>query len=548
MNKKLITGLIVLMSISLVGIILVQLFWIRNAIEIKEKQFDRDVTSSMTNIVDRLQTNDAVMFISSSMKDQGKPVVQTLENYSFVDYGFQDSLLNDIIIVSKSENNKDLNRSEYKFIAEVSNEDDKEIFLSSTHEKNKPGYSILSFGNEFEQEIILSEEEDTVEIALISSTDKYRYRIKKINNVIKRLTWEYVTRDEPIEHRLDLQAVQDIISDEFKNKGLPHNFEFGILADSIDDSEFSFVSGQFYEIKENNVYKTSLFPDDIFNKSSSLLISFPDKGAHVRKSISILLFGSVFFTLIILTTFGVTIHIIFRQKKISEIKSDFINNMTHEFKTPIATISLAADSMTNPKVIRDKTNVSYYAGIIKEENKRMNSQVEHVLQMSLLDRNDLNLNIENYDIHRLINKAIRNIGLQLKEKNGQINTHFDAVSHYALIDEIHFTNVLYNLIDNALKYNNKEPLITIRTQNHNNELEVIIEDNGIGMSKDIQKRIFDKFFRTQTGNIHNIKGFGLGLSYVKAIINACGGKVAVKSEPAKGTRFIINLLTPDHEN
>lgn len=253
------------------------------------------------------------------------------------------------------------------------------------------------------------------------------------------------------------------------------------------------------------------------------------------------LMGSTIFTLIILITFIITMSIILRQKKMSEIKSDFINNMTHEFKTPIATISLAADSITNAKVIDSPDMIRYFTEIIKEENKRMNSQVENVLQMSLIDKRDFRFLIQETDIHDIIRRAVNNIGLQIEKREGNIETVLNAEQSMVLTDEHHFMNVLNNLLDNANKYSVEQPIIKIITENTPSGILIIVEDHGIGISKEEQFRIFDKFYRVHTGNIHNIKGFGLGLSYVKAVIQALGGKISLKSEVGKGSSFMIEL-------
>jgi signal transduction histidine kinase len=232
---------------------------------------------------------------------------------------------------------------------------------------------------------------------------------------------------------------------------------------------------------------------------------------------------------------------IIRQKRLSDIKSDFINNMTHEFKTPIATISLAADAINNPKIISKEKEVKYYTDIIREENQRMNKQVENVLRMSLLDKHELELNQIESDIHELISIAVAKAGLLLKERDGRIKEKLEASNFIFSVDRDHFTNAILNLFDNSIKYSEDKPLIEVRTKDVDKGLSIIVKDHGIGMGRDIQQKIFDKFYRKSSGNIHNIKGFGLGLSYVKAIVEACGGTIKVKSEAGKGSEFEIIL-------
>jgi len=230
-----------------------------------------------------------------------------------------------------------------------------------------------------------------------------------------------------------------------------------------------------------------------------------------------------------------------RQKKLSEIKNDFINNMTHEFKTPLATISLAVDALKNEKVIQDRQKSEYFTGIIKEENRRMNKQVETILQASLLDRQEQQLNLTSIHAHTVIQEAMENFQLQLDGKGGRSELQLNAKNDLVSADEVHFTNLISNLIDNAVKYSKENLLIRITTHSTTKSLIIRIEDNGIGMSKETQRRIFEKFYRAHTGNIHNVKGFGLGLSYVKTIVEAHQGKIKVDSMVGKGTTFTLEF-------
>ncbi|MGN6568936.1 MAG: sensor histidine kinase, partial [Flavipsychrobacter sp.] len=233
---------------------------------------------------------------------------------------------------------------------------------------------------------------------------------------------------------------------------------------------------------------------------------------------------------------------LFNQKKLSEIKSDFINNMTHELKTPLATISLAIDALTNEKVIHDSNKVKYYSGMIKEENKRMNKQVEKILQAAKIERQEIKLNLQHLDVHEIIHKVTDNLILQIQEKHGTLSLKLNAPRHRVEADEVHFSNIIFNLIDNAMKYSKDNLHVDVETQMAgNNAIAIRVRDNGIGMNKETQSRIFEKFYRAHTGNLHNVKGFGLGLSYVKAMVEAHGGKIKVESTLGKGSTFTITL-------
>ena len=272
-----------------------------------------------------------------------------------------------------------------------------------------------------------------------------------------------------------------------------------------------------------------------------LIVVVHDFKGLVQGEMRFMIISAVFFTLMIIAAFSVTVNALLRQKKLSEIKNDFINNMTHEFKTPLATISLAVDALRNEKVVQDREKSGYFTGIIKEENRRMNKQVETILQASLLDRQDQQLNLRSLHVHQIIQEAMENFQLQLEGKGGSAELQLNAKSDLIEADEVHFMNLITNLIDNAVKYSKDNLLIKITTHSTAKSLVIRIEDNGIGMSKETQRRIFEKFYRAHTGNLHNVKGFGLGLSYVKTIVEAQRGKIKVDSAIGKGTTFTLEF-------
>lgn len=284
-----------------------------------------------------------------------------------------------------------------------------------------------------------------------------------------------------------------------------------------------------------NLNTGGILPDEL------LVVVIPDFQNIVLRQMRLMIGGSIFFTLVIIAAFYVTVYALLRQKKLSEIKNDFINNMTHEFKTPLATISLAVDALKNEKVVQDRQKSEYFTGIIKEENRRMNKQVETILQASLLDRQEQQLNLAPIHAHNIIQEALENFQLQLDGKGGRAELQLNAKNDLINADEVHFTNLVSNLIDNAVKYSKENLLIKITTHSTSKSLVIRIEDNGIGMTKETQRRIFEKFYRAHTGNLHNVKGFGLGLSYVKTIVEAHQGKIKVDSLVGKGTTFSLEF-------
>ena len=273
----------------------------------------------------------------------------------------------------------------------------------------------------------------------------------------------------------------------------------------------------------------------------NLVIIIPNFNEQVWQSLTWMIVISAIFTLILITAFYLTLKTLLNQKKLSEIKSDFINNMTHEFKTPLATISLAVDALKNEKVQNDTTKMQYFSGIIKEENMRMNKHVETILQAALMDKQELKMNLKPMSVHEIIRDVMDNFELVLHEKNATSQLMLNAQNDTAMVDEVHFTNLISNLFDNAIKYSKENLQIKVITHSSNKYLVVRIEDNGIGMSKETVKRIFEKFYRAHTGNLHNVKGFGLGMSYVKTVIDAHKGKIKVDSTQGKGSSFTLEI-------
>ncbi len=337
------------------------------------------------------------------------------------------------------------------------------------------------------------------------------------------------------------EEVREIITEKLKQNNIRLSFEYCVT----NYFNFSILQSDGFRMEDAHSAKTiALAPEDAVRAREILFLSiYEDKNAIIREMLWMII-ASVVFTTIIVLAFFVTLRTLFNQKKLSEIKSDFINNMTHELKTPLATISLAIDALTNEKVIHDTDKIKVYSSMIKEENKRMNKQVEKILQAARLEKEEIKLNIQQLDTHQIISKVADNMTLQIQEKQGTLTLKLNATNPVVDADEVHFSNIIFNLLDNAMKYSKDAPHIEVQTLNTGNGmLSIKIKDNGIGMDKETQSRIFEKFYRAHTGNIHNVKGFGLGLSYVKAIVDAHGGKIKVESAPGKGSTFTL-ILSP----
>ena len=368
---------------------------------------------------------------------------------------------------------------------------------------------------------------------------------KKNDDVLSTLSGSPLT----ITHKFNRDEIQAKIKNAFQIHGLKEtHFEFAVTPTSMigEQVESDNFAKEYQDTLKNKfiVYPLSSPSGSISEGVSPeelLVVVIPDFKQNVWKQMSWTIIGSILFTILIFIAFFVTLMALLKQKKLSEIKSDFINNMTHEFKTPLATISLAVDALKNEKVMQDRPKTDYFTGIIKEENKRMNKQVETILQAAMLDKQQIQLNLKTLHAHDLIQTAVNNMKLPVEEKQGKLEVALEATEDLVLADEVHFTNLVNNLLDNAVKYSKDNLVIKLTTQNVNHHFRIKIEDNGIGMNKETLHRIFEKFYRAHTGNLHNVKGFGLGLSYVKTIVNAHHGKIKAESTLGKGSCFIIDM-------
>lgn len=356
-----------------------------------------------------------------------------------------------------------------------------------------------------------------------------------------------VLKPRLVSHQFSLTEVKEMIESSLKKEDIKKiNYEFAII-DNKNESEMFTKDFEKTFIDSNNrkrfVYNITDAgtPYENLGLAQRLEILVPNFEKQVWGSLIWILIGSGLFTIIIFAAFYITVRTLFTQKKLSEIKSDFINNMTHEFKTPIATISLAVDALRNEKVLADVNKINYFSGIIKEENKRMNNQVETILQAALLEKKELQFNTKQINANILIATVLDNYGLQLNEKNGKCCLELDAQNDLIDVDELHFANVISNLIDNAIKYSKENLIIKIKSYNNSNSFYFEVEDNGIGMSKDTVKNVFEKFYRAHTGNVHNVKGFGLGMNYVKTVISAMQGDISLVSTLGKGSTFKIEI-------
>ena len=520
MNKRIFILLVVLMGIALIGIITVQVFWIKSTVKMREQQFSTSVKFALTEVSKKIKDREFSEYVQkySSMIDSAR---QT-KSKNVKDFFFKqiDTARNQIFTFRQSivENN---------FKTQISPFDTTTVNFKTFYGREEMEMEKIEFKSKDFQD--LSPKEKIVKMSRLDRYDKLAIGDFFIN----------VVSQNPIYDRVSIQEITLNLDNELSYRNIDTQFEFGIFSDGL----LTKVKTEKFKKKVGNTYAVPFFTDDNGEADYDLYVTFPEKKNYILATIARTLMLSALFILIIIIAFGSAIYQLIKQKQISEIKTDFINNMTHEFKTPIATINLAVDSIKNPKILGNPEKVIRYANMIKEENKRMHKQVENVLRISKLEKNQLDLSKETLDLHDIIEEAIEHVSLIIADKKGSAQMHLNAEKSEVLASEFHFTNVITNILDNAIKYSEEAPEIDVFTENEGNNILLKIKDRGIGMNKNVQRKVFNKFYREQTGNIHNVKGHGLGLSYVKNIVEKHQGNVSVESEKGIGTTFTVKIPT-----
>lgn len=523
MNRRFFVFLVVLMSLSLIGIIFVQGYWIKKSVEDKEEQFSNTVSDILSKVASKVEDREMKDYADGFLKlkdSLGDPENSHFRNFFFVD---KDINSNEILLYSHGILEEDYNMASTFF--DNGNGADSSLLKGITSKRTKTIYR-EEYGLDGKQ-FRLNPVQKLEKIGGLSSIDKAVF-----DDVFRENA-----KTVPIHQRVSKQEIELLLGNELKNRGINIDFEYGIYSRGLPTT----VKSPKFKFSNTTLYKAPIFSDSEGNSNFSLLISFPEKKRFLMKSIIGMAILSFVFTLIIIIGYSGAIYQLIRQKQISEIKSDFINNMTHEFKTPIATINLAVEAIRNPKIIEDKEKVFRYLQMIKDENKRMHAQVENVLRISKLEKNQLDISKDRVNVHDIIQDAISHVDLIVKDREGYIKTHLDSERSDVLASDMHFTNVIVNILDNAIKYSPSAPKIDIYTELVKNHILISIKDQGAGMSKVVLKRVFEQFYREHTGDVHNVKGHGLGLAYVKKIIEDHQGEVYAESEKGKGSTFFIKL-------
>ena len=354
------------------------------------------------------------------------------------------------------------------------------------------------------------------------------------NNPVKQLSTNYFI--VMVNSEIDASLLEYLLRNEFERRNIVADFEYGVY----DCNNERMVYGDYVPLQTAKEKITSKKLPKWANQGYYFGVQFPNRAGHITNQMGIWSFSSIVLLLVIVF-FTYTLFVILKQRRLSEIQKDFINNMTHEFKTPIATIAVSTEVLKDPNIVNQPERLLNYTAIIEKENTRLKQQVERVLQMARLDKEDMGLKKEPVDVHHLIQDSLRHTSMPLHEKSGNITVELGAIAHQLQADKLHLTNAFNNLFDNAIKYCKTIPEIIVRTSNQQRGIVVEVQDNGIGIGQENQKRVFQKFYRVPTGNVHDVKGFGLGLNYVKTVVEAHKGRISLQSELGKGCMFKIYL-------
>ncbi|MCF1749476.1 sensor histidine kinase [Mariniradius sediminis] len=557
--------IILLMSIASIGLLGFQYYWVRNALRINEERFEQMVYQSMANTVAQLEkgeTSDIFLsylatdtLLQQSLFQRIEPIVVQVRQRPANPRrpSIRDSLLQQQI-PQVSQRFRRLIEARGIDVSVLNDLDN--FFTNLTPEVAS------SMFTPDEMEILLQERERQLQY-LSQAEGSFRSRygffspdiieeyniprdaLEKIRNAnikieLMNRAWEEMLEGQrDILSRMDTGVVRKLLQNNLKERGIVQDFDLGVLSD--EGQIIPITQTDFPEKLLSEGVQARLFPGDILGKENFLMVHFPNKNAFILRQIWLPVLSSLFFIGIVIFCFVYAIKVIIRQKNLSDIKNDFINNMTHEFKTPIATVSLAVEALQDPDLMNQEAFRKRYISVIKDENKRLGSQVEKVLQAATLDKKEFKLKLEEINLEEILDGARRQFELQVENKGGEIT--FESELGYPLIraDAFHLSHIFNNLLDNANKYCKEKPVIRIKAWEEGEHAFISIQDNGIGMNKDAQRKIFDKFYRVPTGNLHDVKGFGLGLSYVKTMLEAHKGEINVQSEPGKGSIFTIKL-------
>ena len=508
-----------LMAFSLIGLVFIQSYWIHSVIVERTVEFEENVNRSLREISRKLSADEVDEILSRYPMIKDISIQPKVKQMDFTYMSSRPELGESISLQMRTQVEEitlPLNKmgSPYNDSIQIRN-----YFDYSSRVHTKPLYEGSTAGPKYSISYGGNDEEDML-----------------LDNFLSKIS--IIGDKTPIQKRINPEKLVSTINDILAENNINIRYQWGILS----DGELSSLHSDKYDTRLSP-YHTGIFPQSDKDQGTKyeLVLRFPHEMGFVVKSIIPMIIMSIAFIIIILLVFTSAIYHMIKQKKVADMKNDFINNMTHEFKTPIATINIAADALHSERINNDCKKVEHYAEIIKQENRRMLLQVESVLRIARLERGQMDFNKEPSDLNSLLEEALEHIELIVSDRNGSISETFDASACEATVDRMHMINIFLNILDNANKYSPDKPEISVRTYNTENFWAVDITDKGIGMSKNDIKKIFETFYRIPTGDIHNIKGHGLGLAYSKKIVEKHGGVIEVKSAPEKGSTFTIKI-------
>ncbi|MFJ1321764.1 sensor histidine kinase [Capnocytophaga canis] len=525
MNKRLNIITVVLMTISLIGIILIQGYWIKSAIDKQQEAFSHSIQQVLSSVTASLESQEVNKYIAQIIELREKDSTLILK----------DSHLREFMYVQENKNTKETFIYKHGILQEDYN-------LPTNGFNGISSNDTVLFKNyisqQTEQKITYATELDN-QIAPSIETYQKLSRLPQIEKLMLEESIKNISQKLSVVDRVSAEQIQKAVQQELDKRNLNMEFDFAIYNRNI----LSSIRSKYFDSTKGQEYRMPLFNTSSGDSRYELALTFPQREHYMFSSVIVISSLSMVFMIIIIGVFTITLNQMLTHRRISQIKTDFINNITHEFKTPIATTNLVLDAIKNPMTINNPEKILTYINMLREENKRMHSQVENILQISRIDKGELDLSKEPLDVHLLLEIAIGHVQMMLHERSGMIRTHFEAENSDISANESHFTNVLINIIENAIKYSPNPPDIDIYTENIKNKILIKVKDRGQGMSKQAVKQVFHKFYREHTGDLHNVKGHGLGLAYVKRIVNHHGGTVYVESEKGKGSTFFIKMPT-----
>lgn len=573
MKKFAIPLIISLMTLALAGLLGIQVYWVASAIKLKEQEFTDDVNNALFNVSEHYALNYQQHIIDTLLNGMFTPnpvpplparnEIVIVQEANRPKAGHHQVIVSEgeeveqvIIQQKQSQNVVWQEETEVTAIANAQ-ENEVRIIQKGVQGNNAVQIRINNDGDNLHEEIEFqlgtegfsldqtkqyyqskSEAAMAASKAATEQLDQVMIDFEGITQQAEDFT-NFILRWKMHKSQLDSVLLDSMLKTEMVHHRFPEEFDYKVASGSV---HHPFPSPEeIFPEATTPVYHIRLKTHNRFGPGPILYLNFPGQQSHLLKNMGWALSFSGLLMLVIVGCFAYAITAFRKQKKLSDLKTDFINNMSHELKTPISTISLASEALSDPDLIGETTRIRHFAGIIFDENQRLKQQVERVLQMGRMDKGELKLNKSDFDLHDVIRKEVDRITPAMEARQGSLEMELEAGHTHLFADQVHFSGIIQNLLDNAIKYSPETPKIKVSTAVRGKELILSVADKGIGMSKEVQKRVFDKFYRAQTGNRHDVKGFGLGLSYISLMTEAHGGEINLKSEPGKGSEFTLTF-------